>query len=431
MRLLTTMLIPLARPPVRTGQWSDGPLPLALPNGGVTDARTRSTYFDDRAAGVIYGHRTRCERSHLQVDQLAAGPLQLLALEWLALPELNTTAGVLIAHLSAELPQITTLTEQWSALVRWKLDSPPDRPLLLAISDALGAPIVPVASHQEPYRIAFLDQMPTTDHPFPASRLEPVTQWLLWLAAAVPPGSFSPGTRQQQQFEDATLSFSSDWSAMVLRDGAAFIGHADTNPDFLAHSAPLYVRSIYTDALLIAFVQRLALTDLSDRLARLDDPARNPRGVERLDAEFSRFRNRLWWQHLTQHGPGNELLLAYQRQHRLPELMEQTRSELDDYSRQASLRAARILNVVVAVFALIGAIGVLAELSQLLGSSDQRPSAATLWLAGALLLVVLALVITYPLGHLSRWLPRRRRPYRPPTRRHRPTSRTRRRRSDL
>ncbi len=409
-----TVLLPLATAPTVTTSWERGPLPLERPDGTHTDTDARSTYFDQRAGGVIYGQRRRCDRRWRNVDQHVDGPFSLVALEWLRLPEHSSTAGILIVHVSAEVDDATTFLTGWSRLVRWKLDDRGRHALLEAVSAAAGAEIALVAMNREPFRVGFLTQQPDdTLRPFPSSTLDPESQWLLALASAIPPGSFSPSREQNEEFAAARVPFSSDWSAMVLRDGASFVGHPDTNPGFIEQHAPILVRTIYADSLLVGVLQHLALADLSDRLAALEDPARHPRGVERLDAEFSRFRNRLWWQHLTQHGPGNQLLLAYQRQHRLVELMEQTKSELEDYSRQTSLRASRVLNVVVAVFALIGTLSVGIDLYQLFNPPPITPGQTTIAWSSAVLGSGLVLMVAYPLGGISRWLPRRRRPYTP------------------
>ena len=413
-----TVLLPLARTPSGMDGWQRGPLPLALPGGVVTNEEARSTYFDQRAGGVIYGQRRHCDRRWCNADQHVEGPFHLVALEWLGLPEHSSTAGILIVHLQADVEEVTTFLNAWSALVRWKLDNTGHAALLEAVSAAADSDVAVVAMHREPFRVAFLSRQPDDAlQPFTSSTLDPESQWLLALASAITPGSFSPSNEQNTEFTAARVPFSSDWSAMVLRDGASFVGHADVNPGFIEEHAPVYVRTIYTDALLVGVLQQLALADLSDRLAALEDPARHPRGVERLDAEFSRFRNRLWWQHLTQHGLGNQLLIAYQRQHRLVELMEQTKSELDDYSRQTSLRSSRVLNVVVAVFALVGTLSVAVDLYQLFNPPPITPARPTIVWSLAVLGLVLVLVVAYPLGGVSRWMPRRRRPYTPGRRR--------------
>lgn len=410
-----TVLLPLRHRPATVIAWPAGPLPLKLPNRSEsTDASLRATYIDERAAGVLYGMHRHGERRHFFCESMKCGPATLRALEWLRLPAQSNTAGVLIAHLSADVKGLTTFAAQWSDLLRFKLANQNAQTLMQALEKSMRCPITLAEPHQDPLRIAFLESLPDrTPAALSGGQLDLIAGWQMMLAAALKPGTYAPDAKQEEQFLGAKVPCSTDWSAMVLRDGAAFIGHQSTATSFVARFGALYVRTIYTDALLIACAQRLGLLDLSDRLAKLGDPARHPRGVERLDAEFSRFRNQWWWQHLTQHGIGNDLLLNYQHAHRVVDLMEQVKSELDDYSRQTNLRAARILNVAVAVFALAGVIAVLFDGYILFNPPPSVPEPGTIFASVVVLILVLAAVIAAPLGGLSRWRRLPRQPYDP------------------
>jgi hypothetical protein len=408
------LVLPMEAPvPIKHG-WELGPWPIPF-SGKAADAPTRSTYFEQRAAGVLYSQKKGRRRLHRQADRHLFGPFRLEALEWLETFDHSALAGLLLLHVCG-VEEAATVLHPWSELVRWRLDEDPSiqpaegqgdpmpasRAIRIALEEELGAPVAIQRLHRSPWRMAYLDQVPTDTPPFPGTELSPVEAWQFALASGLSPGSFTPSPGQVAELQAARIELSSDWSAMVLRDGAAFLGHADVNPHFVATVAGPYTRSIYTDALLLGVLQGMTLIDLTDRLASLDDPARHPRAVERLDAEFSRFRNRLWWQHLSHGGPGNALILAHQAQHRLPELMEQTKSELDDYSRQAGLRAGRVLNIVVAALALVGAIGVAADLYRFFVPAPAVPAPATRgWFVGVAALVALV-VITYPLGILGR-----------------------------
>jgi hypothetical protein len=433
--IIATILVPVAQDLSGRPGWQQGPLPLTVTGRFTTDAGTRSTYFDQRAAAVMYGQRRRCQRLHREVATPVTDQVEATALEWLGFADPGRCVGVLIVHVSVTAATSHELLGAWSKLVRWKLDADEHPILLQSVGAMLGVDLVTLGTHDEPLRVAFLRSLPTDlpvdrgigippsyrsgEDPTGGTVARPgidaateVTRWAFSVASAVAPGSVSPPERQLTEHERERLAWSSDWSALVLRDGAAFIGHATVDPGFVEQVSPVLVRTVYTDALLLGLLQQLALRDLTDRLARLEDPARHPRAVERLDAEFSRFRNALWWQHLTHHGPGNELLLAFQRQHRLPELMEQTRSELEDYSRQAGLRSARVLNLVVTVFAAVGVLGVLVDLFQLANPPPAMPSTQLMGWSSGVFLVLVALVIAYTLGALS-WLRPHRRPYRP------------------
>lgn len=397
-----TILIPVRNDLTAVGGWNAGPIALSLPDGGVTNAEARSTYFEQRAAGVLYGEREDTDRRHRLAAVEFGDLFRLTALEWLAAPDLRATAGVLIAHVEAEVEDPGTVRESWGSLVRWKRGEQGRGKVLQVVEHCLGCAVEFGHGSQDPYRIAFIRGVPESDsQPFETANLEVRTAWLFALASGVSPQALAPSGRQANQMAEEQQDLSSDWSALVLRDGAAFVGHTVVNERFIETYAPIFVRTIYTDALLLGVVQRLALTELTDRLASLEDPARHPRKVEKLDAAFSGFRNRLWWQHLTHHGTGNELLRSFQRQHGLDDLFHQTRSELDDYSRQAGLRASRVLNVIVALFAVIGGVGVGIDVYRLFNPAPAVPSLVGQWFSGLIVLTLLALVAAFPLGLLE------------------------------
>lgn len=397
----------------RSPGWTEGPLPVPYGHGQQATRDRRATYIDRRAADALYGVPGKPVRWHRGTERALTAPFSLVALEWMKVRDHSRLAGILIAHVATTDADPTELLPAWSRLIRWKQQVDGKQVLTAAVEDELGREIVLDDAHHAPFRIAFVDSLRDTESPLPTSRLTKVEAWQFAMASGIEPGTFAPSIRQEEDLRNAQVEISSDWSAMVLRDGVAFVGHREVTPAFVAASASGYMRSIYTDALLLGVLQRLVLGDLTDRLAALDDPARRPRSVEALDAEFSRFRNRLWWQHLTQHGPGNDLLVAYGDQHRLPALMEQTKSELEDYSRQASLRASRVLNLVVAVLAVLGAIGAFADVYRFFVEAPDIPAGRTLWIVGGVLTALTLIVLTYPMGLLTRWIPHRRRPYVP------------------
>ncbi len=416
-----TVLLPLLMPIATTRGWEPGPLPVPFGEGQRADRDTRSTYFDHRAAEVLYGTARSVTRWHRSCDRMVADPIRLTALEWVRVDEHSMTRGFMILHLAAVAESLPDLVSGWSELVRWKSnDEARSTTLLGAIREVVGEQISLTTLHHSPFRVAYVDSRPQDTPRFSGGTLGSVADLQFTLGSAVAANSVTPSAKQAEALEASVVHLSKDWSVMVLRDGAAFVGNEHANPAFLDRFGAAYVRSIYTDALLLGVIQRSVLNDFADRLASLGDPARRPRAVERLDAEFSRFRNRLWWQHLTQHGIGNELLLAYAAQHRLHELMAETRSELQDYSRQARLRASRVLNIAVAILAVVGATGVLADLYRFFVEPPALPSQQTLWSAAAVLGVLTVVLVSHPFGVVSRLLPRKDLPYVPRGRRSAP-----------
>lgn len=164
----------------------------------------------------------------------------------------------------------------------------------------------------------------------------------------------------------------------------------------------LHFRSIYLDTLLLGQLQRLILTQIADDLAAVSDPILDPQRLTELEHELTTFRNVFWWRHLGPQWHANALLAEYQRQHAIPELLDQISNELGDYSskaeRSATQRSEALLGVLAVVSLPVGA----AELTHALGVHEWIWNA--LALAIALLLVVMIL-LTRPGRNLVRlWL---------------------------
>lgn len=408
MRFTGVLLVPVRSDLGGVGGWSDGPAPLELPFGGVTDRQTRGTYFEGRAASVLYGEREGSARSHRPGTGAEHGPLTIVTLEWLTAPELGVgIAGVLVVHLTGEADDLVELHAAWGACLRWKAGGSGREVLRELLAEELETEITS-SELVRPFGLAYLDEIAgESPESFPSSELPIADQWSFAFAAGVAEPEYGLSSTEVEALPAQRFGLSADWTALVLRDGAAFIGHTpgeDGPSGFLRTAAAVYVRSIYADAFLLGTLQTTALVALTDALAAMDDPARSPREVERLDARFSRFRNTLWWQHLTQHGHGNELLRLLHEQRRLPQLVEQTTAELEDYSRQTTLRLGRNLNVIVALFALIGAVGVAIDVYLVFSDVRTRPGMVTVVVAALVLALLIALVVAYPLG----WLTRRR-----------------------
>ncbi|MEK8144912.1 hypothetical protein NKH18_35430 [Streptomyces sp. M10(2022)] len=90
---------------------------------------------------------------------------------------------------------------------------------------------------------------------------------------------------------------------------------------------------MYLDALLLGSLQRDHIDELTEELSDVFDTRRLARRVATLERNIAAFRSTYWRQHLTAHGPANELLLAFQNQHRLPDRFGEILAEAADYSR--------------------------------------------------------------------------------------------------
>jgi hypothetical protein len=150
------------------------------------------------------------------------------------------------------------------------------------------------------------------------------------------------------------LHISADWRALVLRDGAAFVA---TRPDGGADDpffgfAELYVRTIYLDALLLGLLQDRVITNLEDEIGTALDAPHPRTPMTALEEQVTHFRQILWWRHVTRHGIANDLLAAYQRQHRLQERFDQVRADIADFTSTDRQDTGQRIQAIVALITL-------------------------------------------------------------------------------
>ncbi|MGW1658575.1 hypothetical protein [Streptomyces atratus] len=129
--------------------------------------------------------------------------------------------------------------------------------------------------------------------------------------------------------------------------------------DFYAFGA-LHSRTVYLDALLLGSLQRDHIDELTDELSDVFDTTQLARRVATLERNIAVFRSTYWRQHLTAHGPANELLLAFQQQHRLPDRFGEILAEAADYSRLVQTQESQQIS---------GALGILTVLGLPLGTA--------------------------------------------------------------
>jgi hypothetical protein len=391
----------------RTPGWPEGPFPFEL-GSRRTDTATRSTYFAPASARALYGTPGHPRRWHLPMDVKHDG-LRLIGMELLHAATARAPEHALaVFHFTVERPLLPVLRD-----IAGRGSVTPGAPfaglsgpfapvrLLDGIADVrdLAAPFA-VA---RPYTVAFLS--PTARHT-PALRdgLEgelPATadRWLWQLASRTNAQDFPlPPETVASHLRD-TVRISADWSALVLRQGAAFLGHRpDTGDgDFYGFGA-LHARTVYLDALLLGSLQRDHIDELTDELSDVfTSPRRLARRVAALERNIALFRSGYWRQHLTAHGPANELLLAFQNQHRLPQRFNEILAEAADYSRLVQTQESQQIS---------GALGVLTVLGLPLGTALgilqvlDDDSLSHLLIALALSVVVTAGALTTRYGRL-------------------------------
>ena len=355
----------------RVPTWSQGPFPFEL-GTRRTDTATRSIYFAPASARALYGSPEHPRRWHLPMDLKHEG-LHLLGMELLRAATARVPEHALaVLHFSAEsplLPVLRALAGRGSATVAEPLaglTGPLDPTLLLDGVADVGDPTFTPFALSRPYTIAFLT--PTARHT-PALRDGPqgelpvtADRWLWQLASRSGPQDFPLAPESMAGHLQDVVRISGDWSALVLRQGAAFLGHRpDTGDgDFYAFGA-LHARTVYLDALLLGSLQRDHIDELTDELSEVfASPQHLARRVAALERNIAHFRSGYWRQHLTAHGPANELLLAFQNQHRLPARFTEILAEAADYSRLVQTQESQQIS---------GALGALTVLGLPLGTA--------------------------------------------------------------
>ncbi|MEU6653341.1 hypothetical protein ABZ904_28875 [Streptomyces sp. NPDC046900] len=386
---------------LRLPNWPEGPFPFEL-GSRRTDAQTRATYFAPASARALYGAPGRPRRWHLPLDVKHDG-MHLLGMELLrAATARDPEHALAVLHFSVERPLLPVLR----ALRRPDPDNEPlsgpfDPVGLLAGNADVRDPDAPFAIAR-PYTIAFIT--PTAQHS-PALRTGPeralpatADRWLWQLASRSTPEDFPlPPETASEQLKD-TVRISADWSALVLRQGAAFLGHrTDTGAGDFFEFGALHSRTVYLDALLLGSLQRDHIDELTDELSEVFTSSQLARRVATLERNIAVFRSTYWRQHLTAHGPANDLLLAFQNQHRLPARFNEILAEAADYSRLVQTQESQQISGALGVLTILGLpLGTALSILQVLGDN----SATHLLIALGLSIAATAAVLTTRYGRL-------------------------------
>ncbi|WP_239376836.1 hypothetical protein [Frankia sp. Cj5] len=329
--------------------WAEGPVPLGHRDIEATDA-ARRTYFSPPCTRVLYGDGTRPSRWHrLASVQIAGG--EIFAVE-LVIPDLagRSDTAFAIFHINSHQGQLRDLLRSLAGR-RGTSSLVPDLEAALQPWALLFA--------GRPYTVAFLSsteqQLPRplgARHVRSWSRAE---QWLWLLASRTSPDDYPPDPDHADQLLGGTVVLSGDWRGLVTRDGAAFVGlrrdRGDRDP-FLGY-AQLYAHTTYLDAILLGMIQRSHIEAMVDEAARAFDADDMPRHLPKLEEQAARFRSIYWLRDASAHGSANDILTAYQSQHRLPERFDAVLAEIADLNRivqtQEGQRVAAALGLLTVV----------------------------------------------------------------------------------
>ncbi|MEE1808036.1 hypothetical protein [Streptomyces sp. BE133] len=397
-----TVVVPVRL--LRTPDWAEGPFPFEL-GSRRTDTATRATYFAPASARVLYGAPGRPRRWYRSASIVHNG-LHLIGMELLRTATArNPEHALAVLHFTVYRPLLPVVRA-----IAGRVISDGDAVTLTGPLDAgeLLAGIAEVTSGTgtfaiaRPYTIAFLT--PEAEHtpalragregPLPAT----ADRWLWQLASRSNPDDFPLAPETAAAELGSAVRISADWSALVLRQGAAFLGHrADAGDgDFYAFGA-LHSRTVYLDALLLGSLQRDHIDELTDELSDVFDTTQLARRVATLERNIAVFRSTYWRQHLTAHGPANELLLAFQRQHRLPDRFGEILAEAADYSRLVQTQESQQISGALGILTILGLpLGTALGILQVIGDE----SLSHLLVALGLSVAATATALATPYGRL-------------------------------
>lgn len=402
--------------------YQPGPLRLGWDEDLVTDVGLRATYLGKHAVPLLYGDGGTASRSHVWLDEPVAVESaersgwegRLTAVEHYSV---RSPAGddlhLAILHLRCEGPDalhgyqamVADLLRSFGReaprlrrLVSWAF--PSDWPVrrwyatTLMMSD-VGAALGPPTQHPDPWT---------------------ETDRMLWGTASLTPPAVFPVDETDAALLSGTVHLSATWRALVLRDGIGFVWGPPTRVDApFQDRAEVLVRSVYTDIGILARLQREYLNSMSYRLASLDRlRARRPQVAALADAAVL-LHQRVWMQDISDHGHGNALLRAAQRQLRTPELFERVaedvrvfRAEIDSAElerarlvqeetsrRQVRLerQVKRFAGMVVGATLALGVLGI--NITGFTSGEGVRPVVAALLVLGAALIgYLVALIVT-------------------------------------
>ena len=353
-RGMLLFIVGLSAEPARThnsdlnGEWLEGPLLLPISQEGSspksTDVSQRLTYFEGRVGESLYGMRSGWSRWHkIYVPEIRYGVFLIDAAERLCMPSDVGLNEIVVLHLKSDSMDSHVLKE-WSDICRMRHSNqhPVELFGLCSLNESEYASLAySVCLAKEP--IAEIE-ISDVDSQTSAS--------LFHLAAAVRLGEESSSKATLDELRSQQFEISNDWVNLTLRDGASFVGRRGS--DWVGRFSEVYVRTIYLDCYVLGVLQMNWLNEIANRISQQANLKVSLRAVKKIEQQFNDYRNSLWWRHLTRRGNANVLIRRYQDQHQLEEMLEQLRTELDDYARQIQAQSEHNIQMLAGLFAMSG-----------------------------------------------------------------------------
>lgn len=294
------------------GTWRPGPLPITqhFPPGSAhaTDEQARRTLIAGQQADVLYGSKNM-RRSHLLLPEPETSEPCVFALELLMGPETGEKAaghGILAIHVvpwRRNLIGEAALADYLDALSTSVRGWPGDSPLATRARALLPEGVdLDAKSRMRNVSFAIGD--------FPEAEVSQRAQEWAYFLVTTSSHERWPDMARRARSHPLTIR-RQDWSALVLRDGAAFIGHQTSEEPF-TDALRVYTHSIHLDAILLGMLQR-RLVDLSGERAvsaSLDDPGE----LVELERSHFEFKRSYWRTSLTskRQSPSDDVLRAFQ-----------------------------------------------------------------------------------------------------------------------
>lgn len=381
--------------------WPEGPLPLRQQDIEAT-AETREEYFIPACARILYGHPSQPRRWH-QIISSDIGNSTAFGLEILTHGR-SASRAFAILHLQVHGNNILDIARA----VAGRRNT---TGLQTEIASAFPS-WVSLAPLRRPFTICFMSSPEELGPPPGAALVESwsnLETWLWQLASRTNRADFPPDPDRAFELLAGTVPLSADWRGLVARDGAAFVARrydlGDADP-FLGF-AQLYTHSIYLDALIIGMLQNTTISEMIDDASRAFEANDLPRHLARLEGRAARFRAVFWLRDVGTHGPANEILAAYQGQHRLPERFEAVLSEIADLNRIVQTQESQRVNAALGIITVVGLpFGIAFAVMQVLGVSSTSAllvgMAAAASCTGALLLTGFGRLLLRTLRRLKR-----------------------------
>lgn len=153
-------------------------------------------------------------------------------------------------------------------------------------------------------------------------------------------------------------------TAVVDRSGVAVVGTMPVDTDrniarTLAEFVPIF-QSVYTDVLLLGYLELLVATEVGARLDGLDDPVRRPREFHEIELRMRFLHDRVWRNRISAWPWLRELLAAFREQNAMPETVSWLSGNIRDFGAQIDRGAQQRLNLVILVLSGLGLLGVVA-----------------------------------------------------------------------